>query len=284
MDRLPDTALILVGHGSTTNPDSSAPTRRLAEVIEAKGIFDEVRFCFWKEEPHLRDALQGLKSRTVFIVPNFISEGHFTQTVIPRELALDGPITRRDGMTIHYCKPSGSHASMTSLLIKRASETAPGVNTKETSLLIVGHGTSLNTQSADAVKLQSSLIASHGLYAEVFPCTMEAMEDVPLVSDWATMTTQPNVVVIPFFISDGLHSYQDIPVLLGIREEVGPSASESEVFKHNPHHLQNKNLYYGSAIGTDSGMAEVILDQVQEALGTVKTPTEEYADFIKNLH
>ena len=88
------------------------------------------------------------------------------------------------------------------------------------------------------------------------------MEEAPLVSDWATMTSQKNVVVIPFFISDGLHSYQDIPVLLGIREEVGPAASQAAVFKSNPHHLQGKNLYYGSAIGTDPMMEQVILDQV----------------------
>jgi sirohydrochlorin cobaltochelatase len=75
--------------------------------------------------------------------------------------------------------------------------------------------------------------------------------------------------VIPFFISDGLHSYQDIPVLLGLREEIGPAASESDVFKHNPHHLQGKILFYGSAIGTDPGMADVVLDQLQEALNTV---------------
>jgi sirohydrochlorin cobaltochelatase len=97
------------------------------------------------------------------------------------------------------------------------------------------------------------------LYAEVLPTYME---EEPLISHWDTMTTQPNVVVIPFFISDGLHSYQDIPVLLGIREEVGPAASQSEVFKENPHHLRGKNLFYGSAIGTEPMMAGVILDQV----------------------
>ena len=153
---------------------------------------------------------------------------------------------------------------MTSVLLKRAAETAPGVQTKETSLLIVGHGTPLNEQSADAVILQSSLIAALGTYAEVLPCTMEPMENILHISDWATMTSQANVVVIPFFISDGLHSYQDIPVLLGIRGEVGAAASLSEIFKSNPYHLQGKNLYYGSAIGTDPMMAEVILDQVRE--------------------
>ena len=31
--------------------------------------------------------------REVYVVPNFISEGYFTQTVIPRELELDGRTT-----------------------------------------------------------------------------------------------------------------------------------------------------------------------------------------------
>ena len=263
MDYRPDTALILIGHGSTTNPDSSAPTRRLTEAIEAMGIFDEVCCCFWKEEPHLHNALGCLKSPKIFIVPNFISEAHFTQTVIPRELNLDGPITHRDGKTIHYCKPTGSHPAMTSVLLKRAAETAPNLPAQKTSLLLVGHGTPLNPRSADAVKLQASLIAARSIYAEVIPCTMEPMDSVPLVSDWAALTSQPNVVVIPFFISDGLHSYQDIPLLLGIREEVGPAASESDVFKHNPHNLHGKDLYYGSGIGTDPMMVEVILEQIK---------------------
>jgi sirohydrochlorin cobaltochelatase len=193
-------------------------------------------------------------------VPNFISEGYFTQTVIPRELELDGPITRRHGMTIRYCEPVGNHPSMTEVLLKRARETAPGILTQETSLLIVGHGTNLNDNSAKAAKTQVHLLSQMGLYAEVLPTYME---EAPLISDWVTMTTQRHVVVIPFFISDGLHSYQDIPVLLGIRKEVGPAASQSEVFKSNPHHMHGKELYYGSAIGTDPMMAGVILDQVK---------------------
>ena len=162
-------------------------------------------------------------------------------------------------MTLRYCEPVGNHASITEVLLKRASETAPGVPTGETSLLIVGHGTNLNDNSAKAAKKQVALLSELGLYAEILPAYME---EAPLVSDWASMTSQKNVVVIPFFISDGLHSYQDIPVLLGIREEVGPAASQSEVFKSNPHHLYGKNLYYGSAIGTDPMMERVILDQV----------------------
>ena len=260
MEKRPGTALVIVGHGSTTNPDSSEPNHLLADSIRSKGIFDEVLCCFWKEEPSMREILHSVSSQSVYIVPNFISEGYFTGTVIPRELCLNGPITHRGGMTLRYCEPVGNHASMTGVLLKRARETAPGVPPEESSLLIVGHGTNLNDNSAKAAKTQVSLISELGLYAEVLPAYME---EPPLVSDWATMTSQSNVVVIPFFISDGLHSYQDIPVLLGIRSEIGPAASQSQVFKSNPHHLHGKKLFYGSAIGTDSMMEQVILDQVQ---------------------
>jgi sirohydrochlorin cobaltochelatase len=260
MEKRPGTSLVIVGHGSTTNPDSSEPNLRLADSIRARGIFDEVSCCFWKEEPSMREVLYSVTSPEIYIVPNFISEGYFTQTVIPRELELSGPLTLRDGRTIRYCEPVGNHESMTSVLLKRARETAPGIPEKETSLLIVGHGTNLNDNSAKAAKKQVALLSDMGIYAEVLPTYME---EAPLVSDWHSMTSSPHVVVIPFFISDGLHSYQDIPVLLGIREEVGPAASQSEVFSSNPHFLHGKHLYYGSAIGTDPMMEEVILDQVR---------------------
>ena len=46
------------------------------------------------------------------------------------------------------------------------------------------------------------------------------MEEEPLIAKWDEFATQPNVVVVPFFIADGLHSYEDIPVLLGIASGV----------------------------------------------------------------
>jgi len=259
MNKRSRTALVIVGHGSTTNPDSSEPNHLLADSIRSLGIFDEVLCCFWKEEPSLREIIHSISSPDIYIVPNFISEGYFTQTVIPRELELEGRLTRRQGKTIRYCEPVGNHPSMTSVLLKRAREIAHGVPESETSLLIVGHGTNLNDNSAKAAKTQCHLISEMGLYPEVLPTYME---EPPLISEWAAMTSQQNVVVIPFFISDGLHSYQDIPVLLGIRDEVGPAASQSDIFKSNPHFLHGKNLYYGSAIGSDPMMSEVILDQV----------------------
>jgi sirohydrochlorin cobaltochelatase len=250
-------ALIIVGHGSTVNPDSSSPTYAHASTIQKWRIFRETVCCFWKEEPSLREVYNMLESREIYIVPNFISEGYFTQIVIPRELELDGALTQTKERTIKYCPPVGSHPKMTELLLRRAAEVAPGVPREQTSLIIVGHGTGLNDNSAKAVKKQVACI--RGIYPEVIAAYME---DVPLVSEWDSLTTQPNVVVVPFFISDGLHSYQDIPVLLGL-PPAPTIASRAEVFRQNPCDLRGRKLYYAHAIGTEPAIAEIILDQVR---------------------
>ena len=246
-----DSALLIVGHGSTVNPASSVPTLLHAATIRSRGIFADVACCFWKEEPSLRDALFFFRDpaiREVYVVPNFISEGYFTRTVIPRELELSGAKTERaDGQIWNYCDPVGNHESMTGHLLERARAIAPGIAEQETTLLIVAHGTSLNDNSAVAAKEQAEKIRDLGRYAAVLNVYME---EPPLVSDWVNLTKTKNVVVVPFFISDGLHSYEDIPALLGID---GNSAAPSQ--------LHGRSLFYSTAIGTDSRFADVIVEQ-----------------------
>jgi sirohydrochlorin cobaltochelatase len=254
-----DAALVLVGHGSTLNPDSSAPTHAHARSLRERGLFREVHSCFWKEEPSMREVFRMVESKTIYIVPVFISEGYFTQTVIPRELELEGPLTRRGDVKIHYCEPVGSHPRMTEVLLHRAREVAPNVPTDSTSLFIVGHGTDLNDNSARAAKEQASRIRALNKYAQV---VSSYMEESPLIADWHKISHQPNVIIVPFFIADGLHSYQDIPVLIGIEAEAGPAASQTAVFRRNPYMIRGRRLYYASAIGTEPLIADVILDQV----------------------
>jgi sirohydrochlorin cobaltochelatase len=251
MERKDDAALLIVGHGSTVNPASSTPTLRHAATIRSRSLFAEVACCFWKEEPSLRDALFFFNDSaipTVYVVPNFISEGYFTRTVIPRELELSGPETARpNGQLWKYCEPVGNHESMTQHLLARAREIAPSVVEREATLLIVAHGTSLNDNSAVAAKEQAQKIRALDRYATVLNVYME---EPPLVSDWANLTKTRDVVVVPFFISDGLHSYEDIPALLGIDGRTG-----------GPHQFHDRTIFYSTAIGTDSRFADVIIEQ-----------------------
>ena len=258
----PHSALLIVGHGSTENPDSSVPYFEHADEIRNRRLFAEVHCCFWKEEPSMREAFYMIDSDEVYVVPDFISEGYFTQEIIPRELQLTGPTTVVHGKTFHYCLPVGIHPSMTGLILRRARQVAPTLDPAQTTLIITGHGTGLNPNSAMAIRNQAQLIArSTAGYAAVFDAYME---EPPFIADWDQLAQTPMVIVVPFFISDGLHSYQDIPVLLGIEDNSGPAASQREIFRHNPYNLRGKILYYSSSIGTERLLADVILDQVMD--------------------
>ncbi|HMF46813.1 MAG TPA: CbiX/SirB N-terminal domain-containing protein [Candidatus Udaeobacter sp.] len=270
------TALLIVAHGSTVNPDSSAPTWAHVAEIRRRNIFADVQCAFWKEEPSLCDALFLFDPESipeVCVVPNFISEGYFTQTVVPRELELNGQITKRsNGQIWRYSEPVGNHPLMTELLLKRARDIAPNAAPAETSLLIVAHGTDLNENSAVAAKREAEKIRALGKYAAVLNVYME---ERPLVSDWRKLTETPNVVVVPFFVSDGLHSYEDIPRLLGIvvaarvdRGQSGssaPATAHGEIFRQNPYAIDGRKLFYAPSIGTDPGFADIILEQAFSA-------------------
>jgi sirohydrochlorin cobaltochelatase len=271
-----DSALLIVAHGSTVNPDSSAPTLEHAAEIRRRRIFAKVECAFWKEEPSLRDVLflfDPESIREVYVVPNFISEGYFTQTVVPRELQLSGRLTKRsNGQIWRYCEPVGNHSLMTELLLKRAIDVAPDVDPTETSLLIVAHGTDLNENSAVAAKREAEKIRALGKYAAVLNLYME---EPPLVSEWRKLTETPDVVVVPFFISDGLHSYEDIPRLLGIvvaegddRNQPGsppPATAHGDIFRHNPYKMDDRDLFYAPSIGTDPGVIDIIIEQANAA-------------------
>jgi sirohydrochlorin cobaltochelatase len=259
MAEISKSALLVVGHGSTVNPDSSAPTWTHAREIQRRKVFADVQCAFWKEEPSLRDARFFFpeRIREIFVVPNFISEGYFTQTVIPRELELDGSVTTRaNGQIWIYCEPVGNNPLVTELLLARAQEIAPNAEPTETTLLIVAHGTELNENSAVAAKREAERIRARGEFATV---ANAYMEEPPLIAEWDQLTNAPNVIVVPFFIADGLHSYEDIPKLLGIE------CTGMDVFRKNPHRIRGRSLYYGKAIGTDPRFADVIVEQTLNA-------------------
>ncbi len=277
-DDFRDAALVLVGHGSTLNAESSAPTYQHADELRRRGLFAQVLECFWKLEPGIAGVLRGVYAPRVFIVPLFISEGYFTEEVIPRELGFcqNGQkdfdrVQRRGDQTLHYCGPVGTHDSMTEVILQRAREVVEkfpfprAPKPKETSLFIAGHGTGNNENSRKAIERQVELIRAMGLYADVHPVFME--ED-PRVGDCYKMASARNIVMVPFFISDGLHSVEDIPVLLGEPERVVRERLKSgQPTWRNPTEKNGKLLWYTQGIGTEPRIADVIMERVRDAAG-----------------
>lgn len=264
----PDAALLVIGHGASSDPHSGAPTRAHAAAVAALGRFARVTTAFWKEEPAIRTALAAIPEREIYAVPNFISEGYYTRTVIPRELGIPsgepGSHTLPDGRVLHYCAPTGSHPMMTELLLRRAREVAPGENLREAALIIVGHGTERHRNSALAARQQAGAIGAMELFAEV---ASAYIDEAPQIRQWRELTAREAVIVVPFFIADGMHSFSDIPRMLGIPEPIRGDEGRTAIFSGNPYPLEGRRLYYASAVGTEPGFAQVIMDQVARLEG-----------------
>jgi sirohydrochlorin cobaltochelatase len=278
-DDLSNAALVLVGHGSTVNAESSAPTYQHADELRRRNLFAQVTECFWKLEPAICAVLRGVFAPRVFVVPLFISEGYFTEEVIPRELGLRNNddktfarVQKLGSQTIHYCGPVGTHASMTEVLLARAREVVErhpfprAPRPAETTLCIAGHGTGNNENSRKAIEKQVELIRAQRTYAAV-----EAvfMEESPRIADCYTLAPTKNIVMVPFFISDGLHSFEDIPMMLGESEA---AVKERLRLGHptwrNPTEKQGKCVWYAGSIGSEPHLADVILERVREAAET----------------
>lgn len=272
-----DAALLLLGHGSTVNADSAAPVRQHASELRRRGVFAEVHEAFWKQEPGIRSVLGGITARRIFAVPLFMSEGYFTQDIIPRELGLPpgsnspfAPVQIRDGQTLYYCSPVGTHPAMTEVVLARAEDVVSrhpfprAPRPPEISLFIAGHGTDRNENSRRAIEAQATRVGALNRYAMVQALFME---ESPRIGDCYTLSTTRNIVVVPCFISDGLHSYEDIPVLLGEPERiVRQRIANGQPTWRNPTERHGKLLWYARSVGTEPRLTEVVLERVREVL------------------
>ncbi|WP_162924475.1 CbiX/SirB N-terminal domain-containing protein [Rubrobacter indicoceani] len=248
-------ALVIVGHGSHLNGDSSQPVYDHASRIRGMsdlpdGGFDEVVECFWKEEPSMRHVMDTVESEEVYVVPAFISEGYFTQQVIPRELGLDGEVTHRDEKTIYYAGPLGAFKEMPDVILERINDLMHGKKTREgrTALVLLGHGTDLNKNSSGVIYLNAERIRKREIYDAV---EVGFLDQEPEIGSVVRSIEAENVIVIPVFIAEGWHTRETIPEDLDLDGEVTVR--------------EGRTIFYGGPVGTHSSMALLIADRAAEA-------------------
>ena len=241
-------ALVIVGHGSHLNEDSSLPVYEHAARIRKSGEFDEVVECFWKEEPSMRHVMDTVESDEVYVVPAFISEGYFTQQVIPRELGLDGPVTKRGEKTIRYAGPLGTFEEMPDVILERVEDLMRGREQKgRTALVLLGHGTDLNKNSGGVIYLNAGRIRERGLYDSV---EVGFLDQEPEIGNVVEGVEAESVILIPVFIAEGWHTRETIPEDLGLTGEVTQQGG--------------KTIFYGAPVGTHPSMAALISARARE--------------------
>jgi sirohydrochlorin cobaltochelatase len=238
-------SLVLVGHGSHLNGNSSAPVRAHAAALSASGDFDEVHVGFWKEEPSLSRVLDVCESDDVVVVPIFISNGYFTEEVIPREMRLTGRISTVDGKRVTYSAPVGTHPSLADIIIQRAEESGAA---KSDALVVLGHGTPRNAKSSVNVYRQARFVAAKRPDSEVVTAFMD---QEPNLRNVFSIVRSDSAVMVPLFVSDGWHVSQTIPE--GLELEGATRRQDG------------RSLRFSGAVGTHPSVPDVVRELVAEA-------------------
>ncbi|MGD0253826.1 MAG: CbiX/SirB N-terminal domain-containing protein [Verrucomicrobiota bacterium] len=269
-EKFSDAWLVVLGHGTEQNANSAAPVYQHAAELRRRKIFVGVREAFWKQEPQIKKVLSEISAPRVFIAPLFISEGYFSSQIIPHELGF-GPNShlRTPNSQLFYCQPVGTHDSMTHVLLARAREIVAqfpfprAPKPQDITLFIAGHGTEENENSRQAIERQIELIRAMDLYAGVHAIYLE---ESPRIADCYALAQTKNLVVVPFFISDGLHTQEDIPVMLGEAQPiVRQRLAGGQPPWRNPTGKNGRLVWYAPAVGSEPHIANVILERVREA-------------------
>ncbi len=199
----------------------------------------------------MRHVLDTVESEEVFVVPAFISEGYFTQQVIPRELGLEGPVTTKGSKTVRYAGPLGTFEGMPGVILERTRDLMRGKEVSgRTALVLLGHGTDLNKSSGGVIYLNAGRIREREIYDLV---EVGFLDQEPEIGEVVESIEAENVILIPVFIAEGWHTRETIPQDLGLTGEVTVRA--------------DKTIFYGAPVGTHPSMANLIAARARETVG-----------------
>lgn len=239
-------SLVLIGHGSHLHSESAWAVHHYAQVLRAQGLFAEVVEGYWKEEPSLRQVLKTVQFSDVTIVPVVLSEGHFSEMVLPRELGLghQGPIPAQGvtrvmgGRTVHYTRPYGAHQAMQEVIVARAQESGAEFG-PDAALVLLGRGTAHSNRT---LLHHAQTLAASGLFGEVLPLFGDELSP-----HWRTQVAARRVMVVPFLAAEDVV----LPARLGLAGEQT--------------HFGEQTVYYTPPVGTHPLAAQVLGRLVAEA-------------------
>ncbi len=232
-------ALVVAAHGSHYHAGTALPAWACVDKIRQLARFDEVTAAFWKEQPSFSTVLEGLRSQHITVVPLFSSDGYFSQSVLPAELQ------PRQDQTVKITEAAGSSRFFVEVVAARirAALLKADFLPSETAVVIVGHGTPRHADSSRTTEFQAEQLAKN--FAEVHTAYLD---ESPYVADIYLRVTVPNIVIVPFFIAEGLHTQKDIPQALGLSNPL-----------YEPQVIQHRRVLYTPPVGLDENLYQVVL-------------------------
>jgi sirohydrochlorin ferrochelatase len=234
----PDDALLLIAHGARRHAGAARLVQVHAAALRDERHFAEVAVGLLDGTPSARDALEGLSSHIVHVVPFFMESGWFVQEAVPRALQAG------QGHVLHYHQPVGLHPDLAGLAATRVRRRC-GHDSGRFSVLLAGHGSARAPGRSMTLHRHAETLSARRCFARVCAAFLE---EPPFIADtlysWRTMP----VAVVGFFAGEGGHVRDDVPALLGAERAARGSAGAP--------------LLDLGVIADDPEMPRIILDQV----------------------
>lgn len=242
----PGAALLLAAHAASRDDGAAEPVLRHAASLRRRHLFAEVGVGFIAGRPGLEQALAAVTAETVYVVPCFMADGHYTRTVIPGMLDLAGPQAAPG--RIRYCAPLGTSPRVAELVRRRVTAACRARNLRPTavSVLLVGHGTPRNAQSSSTARGLAGTLGRGRVFAEVGTAFLD---EPPSVSEALAALHGDAVVAVGLFAAEGAHGAEDVRTLLAAAGGAVGRASEM--------------LHYAGALGAGPGVIGLILERIQ---------------------
>ena len=232
-----NSAVILVAHGDRgAERANEALHAHAAGLVQATpGLMVEVGIL--NGSPRLEDAVEKVRHcGQVHVFPLLMSEGYFTDTVIPDRLAR-GLCGER--FVLH--RPLGRSPKLTDLAVEeglkgcRVLRVRPG----EVTVLLAGHGAKSNTRARLAIEAHADEMRRRSVFATV---ETAYLEEPPFLPDVLDCLAGP-AVMIGMFASEGLHAGEDLPAAM--------------------EHAQGVQAYYTGAIGAHPKVGEIVAGAIE---------------------
>ncbi len=223
-------ALVLCAHGARGVAGAAA---RHAGALRRAGPFARVEACALYGEPKLEAVLGDIEDGPVTVLPFMMAEGYTLERLAER-LAACRPDARLIGAL-------GAHGGMADILVARVLKglRAHTRDPAATALLLVGHGTTRNAESATTARRHATTIRNRGVFAEV---AVAFLDEPPAVAEAVAGLRSPFVAAVGFLTDAGTHGAGDVARLLAETSRAG--------------------VYFGP-IGPDPALLPLILAQAQ---------------------
>jgi sirohydrochlorin cobaltochelatase len=201
-----DPALLLVGHGTRDEAGAAAFRDFVAELSGHLPAGTPVGGGFIElSPPPLADAVAGLVeqgARRFAAVPLvLVSAGH-AKGDIPAALAREE--LRHPGTKYTYGRPLGPHPKLLTVLERRLDEVLDPADRADTTVLLVGRGSTDPDANAEVVKVARLLWEGRGLAGVETAFISLAAPDVPAGLDRCARLGAKRIVVLPYFLFTGV--------------------------------------------------------------------------------